>query len=110
MLKSKIAGKPGVHVIHGFPRNFENLDLWNRNMIRECDVVKAINFECDDNVLMERCKKRAETQGRSDDNDNTVKKRIETYRKITQPLVDWFKSSKMLETVNTMVSKDEVFG
>jgi hypothetical protein len=30
-------------------------------MIRECDVVKAINFECDDNVLMERCKKRAET-------------------------------------------------
>ncbi len=30
-------------------------------MTKECDVVKAINFECDDNVLMERCKKRAES-------------------------------------------------
>ena len=73
--------------------------------MRECDVVKAINFDCDDNVLIKRCKKRAETQGRSDDNERTVAKRIKTYHKITTPLFDWFKAKKTLVSVNTMIVK-----
>ena len=33
LLGKYILNVPGVHILDGFPRNFENLDLWNKHML-----------------------------------------------------------------------------
>jgi adenylate kinase family enzyme len=38
LLKSRIVNNPGLHLVDGFPRNFENIDLWNKKMMKFCDV------------------------------------------------------------------------
>jgi UMP-CMP kinase len=44
---------------------------------------------------------RATSSGRSDDNPETIKKRIETFVKITTPLVNWFQSQNKVEVIAT---------
>ena len=38
LLQKHIEGKPGLHIVDGFPRNFENIDMWNKIMMKSCDV------------------------------------------------------------------------
>jgi adenylate kinase family enzyme len=33
LLGKYILNVPGVHILDGFPRNFENLDVWNKKML-----------------------------------------------------------------------------
>lgn len=38
LLKKNIEGKSGLHIVDGFPRNFENIDMWNKEMMKSCDI------------------------------------------------------------------------
>lgn len=46
---------------------------------------------------------------REDDNEETVKSRIEVYEKQTAPLIDYYKKSGILHTVDGYAKPDEVF-
>jgi hypothetical protein len=46
LLKKNIEGKPGWHVVDGFPRNFENIDMWNKMMMKKCEVKFMLFFDC----------------------------------------------------------------
>ena len=48
-------------------------------------------------------------QHRSDDNESTVKSRLEVYQKQTQPLVAYYKAQGKLRTVKGMGSINEIF-
>jgi adenylate kinase family enzyme len=37
-----------------------------------------------------RMLERAKTSGRSDDNPETIKKRLETFKNATQPIIDYY--------------------
>jgi len=50
-----------------------------------------INFECSHEELERRVLSRGNTSGRSDDNPESLKKRIDTFVKVTHPLCDWMK-------------------
>jgi UMP-CMP kinase len=41
--------------------------------------------------MVERCLKRAETSGRSDDNPDTIKKRVQNYFDQSLPVIDYYK-------------------
>ena len=47
-------------------------------------------FQCDDSVLIERLLKRAETSGRADDNEETIKKRLALFHDKTMPVIDYY--------------------
>lgn len=54
LLKSKIAGVPGVHIVDGFPRNFENLDMWNKKMMLDVDTKFMLYFDCTQEEMEKR--------------------------------------------------------
>ena len=71
----------------------------------------AILFEVDFKILEERIQNRiSESVGdkRSDDNLETLMKRIEVYKKNTLPIVDFYKKKKILKTINGMESIENV--
>jgi UMP-CMP kinase len=47
--------------------------------------------------------------GREDDNPETIKKRVDTFVKITTPLVQWFEKQGKVKKVNAGLGKDEVY-
>ena len=56
-----------------------------------------------------RCLKRAETSGRSDDNPETIKKRVQTYFDETMPVVDYYKAKDKVIHIDAMASIEDVF-
>lgn len=59
--------------------------------------------------MEERLLKRAETSGRTDDNPDTIKVRLETYRNETIPIVDQFTKDKMIVKVNAEKNVEEIY-
>ena len=47
-------------------------------------------FQCDDSILVQRLLKRAETSGRTDDNEETIKKRLALFREKTMPVIEYY--------------------
>ncbi len=81
---------PGV-IFDGFPRTIaqaEALDKVLRERGEELSVV--IGLEVDDEELISRIITRGKTSGRSDDNEETAKKRLDTYYAQTLPLKDFY--------------------
>lgn len=48
---------------------------------------------------MERLKKRGETSGRADDNEECIKYRLETYYKATEPVIAMYEKKKLVRKV-----------
>lgn len=63
----------------------------HRNFLQEC---------------LERCLKRG--QGRTDDNEQSLKKRIETYNNQTVPIIEYFQSLGLVREVSAIASLEEV--
>ncbi|XP_050576498.1 UMP-CMP kinase isoform X1 [Bombus affinis] len=97
-------------LIDGFPRNQDNIDGWNEAMSEKC-VIKGVLFcECSKEVCTQRCLKRgAAGSGRSDDNEEVLIKRHETYIIHTLPIIEYFEKQNFVYKVNSMQSPDEVF-
>ncbi|XP_060820071.1 UMP-CMP kinase isoform X1 [Bombus pascuorum] len=97
-------------LIDGFPRNQDNVDGWNEAMSEKC-VIKGVLFcECSKEVCTQRCLKRgAAGSGRSDDNEEVLVKRHETYITNTLPIIEYFEKQNFVYKVNSMQSPHKVF-
>jgi len=51
---------------------------------------------------------RAEEEGRADDDETTVRKRMEVYRTSTRPLIEFYEKRDLLARVNGVGDVDEV--
>lgn len=51
-------------------------------------------------TMVKRLLKRGETSGRVDDNEETIKKRLETYYKATEPVIAFYKSRGIVRQVS----------
>ena len=60
-------------LVDGFPRNDENMKAWKKGM-KDVEIEFALFFDVPDDTMVERMMKRAETSGRADDNEATMKK------------------------------------
>ncbi len=128
----------GGFILDGFPRNIpqaQELDsklAWLRQPLQVALLV-SVDFD----VLMKRLTGRrtcgdcgqmynihfaapkksgkcdkcgGSLQHRSDDNESTIRNRLETYEKETQPLVTYYKAQGKLRTVQGVGKIDEIFG
>ncbi len=50
----------------------------------------VLYFEVPDEVMVQRLLKRAETSGRVDDNEETIKKRLKTFHDLTEPVIQHY--------------------
>ena len=96
-------------ILDGYPRNasqVEALDAILGELDTPLDAVVAL--DADHDVLMERMKKRAEIEGRSDDTPEAIAKRLDVYAKETAPLLDISQKRGLLKTFNGVGAVDEI--
>ena len=98
-------------ILDGFPRTVaqaEALDDMLKNMARQIDHVVVLNV--DDEALIDRIKTRAAESGetRSDDNEETLRNRLEVYNEQTAPLLPYYEGKGLIRNVDGMASIDEV--
>jgi adenylate kinase len=96
-------------LLDGYPRTTDQvraLDEFLAEHGTAMDVV--IELVADPDVVVERLKKRALDQGRSDDDESVVRHRLEVYRQQTAPLIDLYDGRGMLAKVDGIGEIDEV--
>ena len=94
-------------LLDGFPRNKENVDEWNNQMTNICEVAAVLYFECSTDEMKKRLMGRNE--GRSDDNEETISKRIDNFNKDTLPVLSEYEKNNKLIKINAEKSVDEIF-
>ena len=94
-------------LVDGYPRNQENMDVWEKVMKDVVDVKAALFFDCP----AEEMKKRilARNQGRADDKLETIIKRIDVFDKETKPLAPIFEKQGILIRIDCNRTKEEIF-
>lgn len=96
-------------ILDGFPRTTaqaEALDALLREFSAKIAVVPFIDVDQD--VLVERLAKRAEIEGRADDNEETIRVRMEVYQTETAPLLAYYDRKSLLVKINGEQSIDDV--
>jgi adenylate kinase family enzyme len=97
--------KTAKFLLDGFPRCQENLDSWDK-IIGDCIEVPFLLFlKCSEETMTKRILERG--QKRSDDNPESIKKRIEVFNSQTIPMVEKLKH-KVVE-ISSEESPDEVY-
>lgn len=101
------AQSPKGFLIDGYPRELDQ-GLQFEKEIKE--VKNVIYFNVSDEIMTQRLLKRGETSGRVDDNEEAIKKRLNTFHNLTQPTIDHYaKQGKTLE-IKADGTVDEIFG
>ena len=94
----------------GFPRTIlqaEGLDEKLKHKGESLDCV--VSIEVPDEIVIERLLKRAEVEGRSDDNRVTIENRIRIYYEQTEPLKSYYKDRGLLKSVDGVGTVEEIF-
>ena len=98
-------------ILDGFPRTVAQAEALDGIFAEKgLKMDHVVNIAIDERVLFERIEKRAaETGGaRSDDNAETLKKRLEVYHEQTMPIVPYYEKQGVVKTVDGMQGIDEV--
>jgi adenylate kinase len=97
-------------VLDGFPRTTvqaEALDSMFSDIGRSFSVVFALQIP--DEVAFERLRKRAELEGRADDTDEAIQRRLDNYHRETEPLIEYYRVRGNLVPIHGERSENEVF-
>jgi adenylate kinase len=100
----------GGFILDGFPRTTvqaEALDAMFADIGRSFSVVFALQIR--DEVAFERLRRRAQLEGRADDTDDAIRRRLETYHRETEPLIEYYRVRGNLVPIHGDRSENEVF-
>lgn len=105
----EVASRGGGYVLDGFPRTVaqaeaaylvaKDLDAW---------VQVALSLEVPRDVLIERMRRRAMSDGRDDDTESVMRHRIEAFEELTPPLLDYYARREILLRIDGARSIEEV--
>lgn len=99
------------YIFDGFPRTTEQAKslkvmLNDRGM----DVSIMLDLVVDEDELIKRLLNRGLTSGRSDDNYETIQRRIQVYHSKTAPVKKFYQEEKVAEEIKGTGSVSEIFG
>lgn len=102
-----------IFIIDGFPRNIENYSSWKQMTTGIAEILKVIHLDLSDEVCLSRCLGRAAStqpsQNRSDDNEETIKKRLQVAKESTNPVCELLEGEGLLVRMDSDCSKNEMF-
>ncbi len=106
VVENKLKKSKGPYMFDGYPRTKAQAEFLEKII----DIHLVVYLEVTDNVVIERILKRGETSGRDDDKDvNVINKRLNEFKKETQPLFDIYTEKGILHTINAEDTMDDVF-
>jgi len=136
MVKSRLAGVESGLLFDGFPRSIaqaEGLDAWFKATGRKTDAVIFLDVP-DEKIIMRLVYRRTcskcgkiynlktlkpkkegicdecggELLQRADDREDVIRQRLESYRKLTEPLVSYYKKAGIFHAVDGSGKPEEV--
>ena len=97
-------------ILDGFPRTTvqaEALDAMFGEIGRRFNVVLVLQIP--DEVAFQRLRRRAQIEGRKDDTDEAIRRRLENYHRETEPLIEYYRARGNLVPIHGDRSENEVF-
>jgi len=96
-------------LLDGYPRTVQQVQTLDEHLEAAAKPLDAvISLVADEDELVERLLKRAEIEGRPDDNEETIRKRLHIYFEQTEPLLDVYRSRGLLVEVDGLGPVEEV--
>jgi adenylate kinase len=96
-------------ILDGFPRTAGQAAALDALLARlGVRLERCIALRVDEEELVRRLLKRAEIEGRSDDNEEAIRTRMQEYRRKTQPLIDHYRAAGVLAEVDGQGSVEQV--
>ncbi len=94
------------YVLDGFPRNVDQAEALS-NAIGADGIETTIVLHVDEARIVERLLRRADLEGRTDDNEATIRNRLEVFRRETEPLIAYY--GDRVRRVDGVGSIDDIF-
>ena len=84
-------------ILDGYPRNLSQANSLNEVLTQINQPLEAVFYlDIPEDVLI----KRLLLRGRKDDTEDTIRTRVKIYKKITEPLIEYFKDLSLLEYID----------
>lgn len=97
-------------IFDGFPRTVAQAQALKEMLAKRGERIDVmLNLEVERQELIARLLKRGETSGRSDDNLETIEKRIAVYEAQTAPVMDFYKAEGSYHGIQGVGSVAEIF-
>lgn len=98
-------------ILDGFPRNTAQAEVLDGMLIRlnQPPIDKALHLHVTDEEIVRRLLDRAIKEGRDDDKEDVIRKRIEIYNHETAPLLDYYGRQGKVLTVPGVGGLDEIY-
>ena len=98
-------------ILDGFPRNTAQAEVLDGMLKRlgQPGIDKAVHLHVTDEEIVKRLLDRAQKEGREDDKEDVIRKRIEVYNAETRPLLDYYSKQGKVVTVEGIGSLEDIF-
>ncbi|HEY0974011.1 MAG TPA: adenylate kinase [Solimonas sp.] len=98
-------------ILDGFPRNTAQAEVLDAMLQRlgQPAIDKAVHLQVNDEEIIKRLLDRAQKEGRADDKEDVIRKRIEVYNAETRPLLDYYSKQNKVVTVPGVGGLEEIF-
>ena len=97
-------------IFDGFPRTIPQAEALKKMLAeRGHNVAAMVELFVPEDELMKRLLLRGQQSGRSDDNEETIKKRLNVYNNQTSPLIDWYKGENIHHHVEGLGTVEDIF-
>lgn len=98
-------------ILDGFPRNTAQAEVLDGILARQGRprITHAVHLHVTDEEIVRRLLERAKVEGRADDREDVIRKRIEVYNAETAPLLSFYRKQDCVVTVEGLGSMDQIF-
>lgn len=103
------AATNNLFILDGYPRNLSNIEYWNKVIKDDIEVVGMLYLKCSEETMKARILNRGKDSGRSDDNEEIFKKRINVFFTETVPAIETFRASGKVFEISSEGTKEECY-
>ncbi|MBQ2554661.1 MAG: adenylate kinase [Prevotella sp.] len=97
-------------IFDGFPRTIPQAEALKSMLSARGHCISAmLELDVPEEELTKRLLLRGQLSGRSDDNEETIRKRLSVYHSQTAPLIEWYKQEGLHRHIDGLGSLERIF-